>query len=281
MSRKVAFITGASRGIGRASALALAGEGFDVVATARTLHEGEKHDYRSTRDEVLLDSLPGSVESTAAAVRAVGREALAIRLDLLDFASIEAAVEQTYAEWGRIDLLLNNGITQGPGSLSPFLEIEETDFRRILEGNLLAQLHITQLVLPRMLSQGGGTVMNMTSAVALMDPPAATGKGGWGFAYAASKAAFNRMVGILRAEFGDQGIRACNINPGHVITESMKARTADGNPYEEHFAGCPPEVPASVVAWLASHDEAWELVGPEPVNAMRWCKKQQLYPEWS
>ncbi len=281
MSRKVAFITGASRGIGRASALALAGKGFDVVATARTLHEGEKHDYRSTREEAALDSLPGSVEATAAAVRAAGREALAIRLDLLDFASIEAAVEQTFAEWGRIDLLLNNGITQGPGSLSPFLEIEEADFRRILEGNLLAQLHITQLVVPRMLSQGGGTVMNMTSAVALMDPPAATGKGGWGFAYAASKAAFNRMVGILRAEFGAQGIRACNINPGHVITESMKARTADGNPYEEHFKGCPPEVPASVVAWLASSDEAWELVGPEPVNAMRWCKKQQLYPEWS
>ena len=281
MSRKVAFITGASRGIGRASALALAEKGFDVVATARTLHEGEQHDYRSTRDEKPLSSLPGSVESTAAAVRAAGREALAIRLDLLDFASIEAAVDQTFSEWGRIDLLLNNGITQGPGSLSPFLEIEVGDMRRIMEGNVLAQLHVTQLVLPRMLEQGGGTVMNMTSAVALMDPPAATGQGGWGFAYAASKAGFNRMVGILRAEFGDQGIRACNVNPGHVITESMKARTADGNPYEAHFQGSQPEVPASVVAWLASSDEAWELVGPEPVNAMRWCKKQQLYPEWS
>ena len=178
MGRKVAFITGASRGIGRASALALAEKGFDVVATARPVHEGEQHDYRSTRAEKPLSSLPGSVEGTAAAVRAAGREALAIRLDLLDFDSIEAAVEQTFSEWGRIDLLLNNGITQGPGSLSPLLEIELGDIRRIMEGNVLAQLHITQLVLPRMLEQGGGTVMNMTSAVALMDPPAATGQGG-------------------------------------------------------------------------------------------------------
>ena len=281
MGRRVAFVTGASRGIGRASAIALAEKGFDVVATARTVQEGERHDYRSRRRDAPLETLPGSIEATAAEVRARGQEALAIRLDLLDFDSIDGAVEQTLAEWGRIDLLLNNGIYQGPGTLDELLDIEQDDLRKIFEGNVFAQLHLTQRVLPGMVEQGGGVVMNMTSAAALIDPPAATGKGGWGFAYAASKGAFNRMVGILRAEFGEQGIRSCNINPGHVITEGMKARTQDGNPYEDHFQGCPPEVPASVVAWLASDDEAWDLVGPEPVNAMRWCKKRQLFPEWS
>jgi len=281
MGRQVAFVTGASRGIGRASAIALAEKGFDVVATARTVQEGERHDYRSSRRDPPHETLPGSIEATAAEVRARGREALAIRLDLLDFASIDAAVDQTLAEWGRIDLLLNNGIYQGPGTLDELLEIEQADLHKIFEGNVFAQLHLTQRVLPGMVAQGGGVVMNMSSAAALIDPPAATGKGGWGFAYAASKAAFNRMVGILRAEFGEQGIRACNINPGHVITEGMKARTQDGNPYADHFQGCPPEVPASVVAWLASSEEAWDLVGPDPVNAMRWCKKQQLFPEWA
>ena len=82
MNHQVAFITGASRGIGRAAAVALAARGLDVVVTARTVEEGDTADGRP---------LPGSIESTAALVREQGREALEIRLDLLERESIEAA----------------------------------------------------------------------------------------------------------------------------------------------------------------------------------------------
>ena len=105
---KVAFVTGASRGIGRAACFALAERGWDVVVTARTVSEGETADGRP---------LPGSIESTAAEVRSRGQAALPIRLDLLDAESIRTGVEAALAQWGQIDLLLNNGIYTGPGAI--------------------------------------------------------------------------------------------------------------------------------------------------------------------
>ena len=281
MARGNAFITGASRGIGRASTLALAEKGFDIVVTARTVKEGEKRDYAATSAESGLIALPGSIERTAEEVRALGRKALPIRLDLMDEGTIDSAVERALAEWGGIDVLLNNGIYQGPGLMEPFLEIPQDAMHKIFRGNVFAQLHLTQKVVAHMLDHGGGTIINMTSGSALLDPPAPTGKGGWGFAYAASKGAFTRMAGILNAEFGDRGIRAFNLNPGYVLTEAQKALHPDGEdpPYLKHYKGAPAEVPAAVIAWLASDPEADEFLG-EPVDALRWCAKKQLVPGW-
>ena len=140
MGSKVAFITGASRGIGKASAIALAQQGFDVVVTARTLEEGEAYEHGS-RDS---DALP-------------------IRLDLLDLASIDAAVERVYAEWGRIDLLVNNGIYQGPGIMSPVDELTQQHLHEIFRGNVFANVHTIQRVLPRMLAQGEGCIINVVA----------------------------------------------------------------------------------------------------------------------
>ena len=280
MGRKVAFITGASRGIGKASALALAKTGYDIVVTARTLREGEQHEYGTTAADAKRMALPGSIELTAEAVRKLGREALPIRLDLLGLPSIDTAVERALEEWGQIDLLLNNGIYQGPGSMETFLEIPLEAMQKIFAGNVFSPLHITQLVLRHMLERGGGTIINMTSGSALMDPPAPPGQGGWGFAYGASKGAFTRMVGILNVEFGARGIRAFNLNPGYVETEAQKVQQGgNANPFLAHFKAAPPEVPAAVIAWLASEPEADEVLG-QVVDAMRLCAKRQLVPGW-
>ena len=103
MTQKVAFITGASRGIGAESAVALAKQGYKVAITARTLSDGESHDHvgKST-------ALPGSLEATAEAVAAAGGEALCLRGDILDEESMIAAARATLEKWGRIDLLFNN-----------------------------------------------------------------------------------------------------------------------------------------------------------------------------
>src|SRR5262245_29054 len=106
-ARRVAFVTGASRGIGRATALALAACGFDCVLAARSVTGEEVHEYSPDRRRSLRRAMPGSLEETAALVRERGREAFVQRLDLLDPTSIDQAAAHTLAAVGGIDLLVN------------------------------------------------------------------------------------------------------------------------------------------------------------------------------
>ncbi|HZP31383.1 MAG TPA: SDR family oxidoreductase, partial [Acidimicrobiia bacterium] len=211
--RPVALVTGASRGIGKASAVHLARRGFDVVVGARTLHDG---DGRWEGDPAVV--VPGGLDTTVAAVEAEGTDGLAVRLDVLDRQSLLDAVDATIERFGRIDVLVNNGVYQGPVQTQEFLDADEDDLRRVFEGNVLAQLALTRAVLPHMFHQGGGTVVNMISAVAYTDPPGRIGEGGWGMSHAMSKAAFARVAPLLHIELGDRGIRFFSVDPGFVVT---------------------------------------------------------------
>lgn len=267
--RMIAFVTGASRGIGRAACLALADRGWDVVATARTMEEGRAADGRP---------LPGSTASTAEEVRGRGARALALRLDLQDGASIDLAVERTLDEWGRIDLLLNNAVYTGEGSMDRFLDLDPERTRRLFEANLFAQIRITQRVLPGMLERGCGSVINMVSAAGLEDPPAPAGQGGWGFVYAASKAAFHRMAGVLAVEHADSGVHFCNVEPGFVMTEAMALNDPDGA-ISKQFKPAPPSVPAAVIAWLADAGGVAQWNG-RTVFAQKFALENGLHPDW-
>jgi NAD(P)-dependent dehydrogenase (short-subunit alcohol dehydrogenase family) len=269
MQRRVAFITGASRGIGRASAVALAEKGFDVVVTARTLTEGKTADGRP---------LPGSVESTAAEVRKRGREALPLYLDLLERSSIDTAVQRTMEEWGHVDVLLNNGIYTGEGSMVHILDLDLADVERTFQANLFAQIHLIQKLLPAMLDRNTGCVINMVSNAGINDPPAAAGKGGWGFAYAASKAAFHRMVGVLKVEHEQRDVRYFNLEPGFVMTEAMALSDRTGE-ISKRFKAAPTEVPAAVIAWLATDPNAAEWHG-KTVLAQPLALKLGLVEDW-
>jgi NAD(P)-dependent dehydrogenase (short-subunit alcohol dehydrogenase family) len=278
----VAFVTGASRGIGKAGALALADAGYDVVVTARTLHAGESHDYGTTVAEAGRElALPGSVEETAQAVRERGRRALALRLDLTERASLDAAVDATLAEWGHIDVLYNNGIYQGPGVMDPILELPEDKLALVFEGNVFGQFHLTRKVVRHMLEHDGGAVVNMTSTAGQQDPEHPTGEGGWGFAYGASKSAFHRMAAILHLELHARGIRAYNIDPGYVATESQRAMLGEDDPiYRIQVAhGAPPEVPAAMLVWLLTTEEGRARSG-ESFHAPRFVKQHGLLPGW-
>jgi len=276
----VAFVTGASRGIGRCGALALAAAGYDIVCTARTVREGEGRVAPATiagGDQAV--AVPGSLESTAADVEAMGRQALVIQLDITDRDSIRRAVEQALSTWGRIDVLFNNAIYQGPGTMDRFMDLTPELAETILGGNYVNQLLLTQLVIPSMLERGGGTVINMASGSAYNDPPGPAGEGGWGVGYSASKAAFGRLAGVINAEFRSKGVKAFNLEPGFVITERMKATGGDTSFTEAGFRGSPPEVPGAVVAFLATDAGADDYLG-KLVHAQRVCKDRDLLPGW-
>lgn len=269
--RPVALVTGASRGIGKSAAVNLAKAGYDVAVSARTIHEGEGRHVDGT-------VLPGSLDTTVAEIEAEGARAFAVRMDVLDHQSLVDGVAATVEHFGGVDVLVNNGIYQGTGTMVPFLDVDFDDMRKIFEGNVFGQLVLIREVLPLMIERGGGTIMNMISATAYRDPPGKIGAGGWGMVYAMSKAAFARVAPMLEVEHGDQGIRAFSIDPGYVVTETAEARGTGGE-FTAHFAVATPPVIGVAIAWLATSPESEELRG-QIVLAQRETKRRGLLPGW-
>jgi NAD(P)-dependent dehydrogenase (short-subunit alcohol dehydrogenase family) len=258
---KVALVTGASRGIGKASALKLAEAGFDVAITARTEREGEgRTEANSVRGDDPIVPIPGSLETTVKEIEARGRRALPVKMDLLDADAVVAAPAKVLAEWGRIDVLFNNAIYQGGATMERLLDLTPEAMERLVRGNYVHQVLLTQQVLPHMIERGSGRVINMVSGSARLDPLGPAGEGGWGIAYSASKAAFGRVAGGINAEFGPKGVLAFNVDPGNVITEKRRALRPQDD-FEGNFGSESPEATGAAVAWLASDDGASKFLG--------------------
>jgi NAD(P)-dependent dehydrogenase (short-subunit alcohol dehydrogenase family) len=270
MSEKVAFITGASRGIGAESAVALAKAGYRVAITARSLAEGECHDHLGT-----ATALPGSLLATAAAVSAQGSEALCLKADILDEASVVDAAKQAIAHFGRVDLLFNNAVYQGAGNQEALLDVTRKQLEAIYQGNVFTPLALVKTILPGMLERKQGTLINMLSYTAFNNPPAPADQGGWGFAYPSSKAALGRMAGSLRVEHADAGLRCFNLEPGTVVTEVMKAAGITEE-VMKRFKPCTPASIAAVVTWLADNDPLPQWHPEETLRAPAIAKELEL-----
>ena len=270
MSNKVALVTGASRGIGRCGALALAERGYDVAVTGRTVHECD--------GSIAGIPLPGSLDKTCAEIEATGRRALGIAMDVTDRSSVRHAFDRVIAEWGRVDVLVNNAPWSGGGTDAKVLDIDLDVAARIFEANHLHQLLLTQLVLPGMLERGAGAIINLGSGSALVPPPAPAGEGGWSLAYCASKAAFHQIAVVVDVEYRQSGIRAFTLEPGYTVTEKAIALNHDQR-FAQGFLGDPPEVAGAVIGWLADESDADRFLG-RMVHAQAICKKLDLVPGW-
>jgi hypothetical protein len=258
LTGRVALVTGGSRGLGRAMVLGMAAAGADVVIASRK-----------------IDACRALAEHVTAST---GRRALPVACHVGRWPDLEALVDAAYDRFGRIDVLVNNGVYQGAVQTQEFLDADEDDLRRVFEGNVLAQLTLTRAALPHMFEQGGGTVVNMISAVAYTDPPGRIGEGGWGMSHAMSKAAFARVAPMLQLELGDRGLRFFSVDPGFVVTEKTEAIGA-AEQYARHFRPATPPVIGAVVAWLAADPESDALLG-QVVFAQRECKQRGLLPGW-
>jgi 3-oxoacyl-[acyl-carrier protein] reductase len=187
LQNKVALITGASRGIGKASALALSREGAIIAGAARSRPD--------------LDKLQ-------AEITALGGRSLMIDADVTLAASVAACVARTVDKLGRIDILVNNA---GIGGYRPFLEWSEADYDRIMATNTKGTWLFCREVIPHMRRQGGGHIINIASVAGLQGYPSEA-------IYCASKFAQIGLTQALDREFWREGIKVSAICPGGVET---------------------------------------------------------------
>lgn len=253
----VVFITGASRGIGSATAAAFARRGWRIAITARTLNEGQRLDHQVRRPDGSL--LAGSLTSTAKAVREAGAEVFAHPMDLMDTPSLDAAFDAALSHFGRIDVLLNNAVYQDRESNAMLNELTDDALLRTLTGNVIAPFHLACRALPVMVAQGGGQIINVSSGAGRYDPPVPASQGGWGYAYGASKAAMARLSGCINVEYRGQGIRACTVNPGLVSTEVVTATLGKDGLLEQRYGATPPQTIAEALVWLVTDPDAAAL----------------------
>jgi gluconate 5-dehydrogenase len=189
----LALITGSSRGIGRAIA-----EGY-LAAGARVLINGRDKD------------------AVAAAVKALGSNAIAAPFDVTDKAAVEAAVDKIEKDIGPIDILVNNA---GMTKRMPFTEFPEADWRQIMATNLDSVFFVTQSVARRMISRSRGKIVNICSVMSELGRPTIA-------PYTASKGAVKMLTKAMCAEFAKHGITANGISPGYFGTELNQALMAD------------------------------------------------------
>lgn len=272
MSQPVVLITGASRGIGAATALFFARQGWRVAITARTLHEGAQLDNQLRLPNGQL--LAGSLSATAQAIEATGGEVFAHPMDLMDLASLEIAARAVVARFGRVDLLINNAVYQNREVNDLIPNITAAALERSMLGNVIAPFHLAQQLLPTMVAQGGGRIINVCSAAGQYNPPVPADQGGWGFAYGASKAAIARLAGCINTEYKSQGIRAFSVNPGVVSTEAVKATLGDDGVLAQRYGASTPEEIAAALFWLGTQDDALPLA-----KSFTMIDLQPLYKE--
>jgi NAD(P)-dependent dehydrogenase (short-subunit alcohol dehydrogenase family) len=236
---KVALVTGASRGIGAATALELARRGSQVIL--------------ASRDE-------GRLAEVAQRIISVGIEADVIPVDVTDPLQVKNGVAQTIQKWGRLDILISNA---GEYIRSPIWEMEIEDVRRSMEVNFYAGLSFVQAVLPVMQEQGNGHIVFITSVDGKkglpMDAP-----------YVSAKFALTGFAEVLRQELKNSGIHVCNVLPGRVDTAMIERLRVPAI-----SAKIPPEVVARAVISAIEKRKVEVIL---PFNAKLLCYVNAFFP---
>ena len=233
LAGKVAIVTGASSGIGRATVAALVAEGAQVAVVARS-----------------ADVVHGIV----AGVNAGGGTALACPADVADPAAVQGAVERTVDAWGRIDLLVANaGVNTKQRNLH---DLSAEHWQHVVDVNLSGVFHCAKAVLPRMRAQREGTIV-IVASMAGRHPGVMSG-----IAYGATKAGAVSLAHSINAEERVNGVRACAILPGEVATAILEQRPNPPSPAERQ-AMLQPEDVADAIVFVAARphrvtiDELW------------------------
>lgn len=192
------LITGASQGIGRATALQFAREGYNVVLAARQ---------------------PDRLEAVAEQVRHLGQQALAVPTDVRDFNQVNALVQQAIEHFGQVDVLVNDA---GVYYMGPVEAASLEDWQQIINTNLWGYIHTIHRLLPHFLERGQGTIVNVSSIGGLDPIP-------YQVPYTTSKFAITGLTKSLRSELAPKGIQVCGVYPSFIRTQLMERGLFRGN----------------------------------------------------
>ena len=235
---QVAIVTGSAGGIGEATARALAERGARVA---------------------VADVREADAQAAAGRLVAEGHDAVAVTVDVGDPRSAMAMVQSVVSRWGRVDVLVNNA---GIESSKPFLEIEPEEYERVMRVNATGVWHCCRAVIPEMLRQGAGCIVNVSSVA---------GQRGGGLlgtaAYATSKGAVIALTKALAREFAGRGIRVNAVAPSLTLTDLARRQLEQLDPstFERVMNMTPagraaqPEEVASVIAFLASPEASFVM----------------------
>jgi NAD(P)-dependent dehydrogenase (short-subunit alcohol dehydrogenase family) len=246
LTGKVAIVTGASRGIGRQIAEALACRGATVVLAARTVEPRRR--------------LPGTIGETLKAIQDAGGTALAVPCDVAMSADIERLVATAAGTFGRLDVLVNNA-ADTTASAGPVDGYPLDGWRHQYETNVHAPFMLIGLALPHMRAQGGGIIVNITSGAAdMVDLKLSARPGGRPAAglgsmvgYASTKAALNRLSNALAPELAADNIAITCVDPGFTRTELVEILGQRG--LVDLGAAHPMEVPVAAVLDVITSDD--------------------------
>jgi NAD(P)-dependent dehydrogenase (short-subunit alcohol dehydrogenase family) len=236
-SGRVALVTGASRGIGRAAALALAAAGAHVIAVARTV---------------------GGLEETDDEIQKTGGHATLVPLDLKDFPALDRLGASIYERWGRLDAFFGNaGVL---GALTPLTHLEPKLFQELLDVNVTANWRLIRSLDPLLRASNAGRALFVTSGAARKHTPY------WG-GYAFSKAALESIALTYAAECEGTKVKCNLLNPGPLRTK-MRARAMPG---EDPLTLDPPEVVTPLILDLLSPacSKNGEMVALQDLRAAR------------
>ncbi|MGD9895312.1 MAG: SDR family NAD(P)-dependent oxidoreductase [Dehalococcoidia bacterium] len=220
----VALITGASRGLGRALALAFAREGADLILNARA---GSAHDLASVGREA----------------EAAGARVLLVTADIAKRDDVERLAAAALDRFGRVDILVNNASALGPTPMPYLSDYPPDAWDDVLRTNVSGPFLLTRALVGPMIARGSGSIINISSDAGVVGYPT------WG-AYGVSKAALDHLTRTWAAELEGTGVRINSVDPGDMNTSMKRASEPDG----DATAWANPESVTEVFVWLASNE---------------------------